>query len=125
MAPAVPTTPPARLSKTDSIRIIRTTRHAPPADRPQNADLAGPLEDRHDHGVQHADGADHQGHGGSDPGHGVDELDFGVELTNSAVGVASRFLPKLSIFWQIRSISALSSGCSMMTANPLTCPFGP
>ena len=75
--PSVPTTPPVRLSKTDSIRIIRTTAPASPADRPQNADLVGPLEDRHHHRVQHADGADHQGHGRSDPGHGVDELDFG------------------------------------------------
>ena len=29
MAPTVPTTPPVRLSKTDSIRIIRTTRQRP------------------------------------------------------------------------------------------------
>ena len=76
----IPSTVPIKAITSASPRT--SCKHPPPApaDGPQDADLARPFEDRHEHRVEHADRAEDERDGGRRPGHGLGQADLGVAL---------------------------------------------
>ena len=97
MAPAVPTTPPVRLSKIDSMRIIRTTRQRPqPIARRMPISL---VRSKTDITIVFNMPTAPITNATAEVTQAIAWTNWIslVELTNSAVGVASRFLPNASM----------------------------